>query len=168
MLAAVFVAGDVRHSVVAQTPTTIDYDVDDDGLIEVKTKAQLQAIHYDLNGDGTAENRGGWPSAPTAYAMAYLTPMTAMGLPPPRPRQRSGYRRCGIVHRLRAGQRHQRGEEVGSRSGRRTLPRRDQTSLANWSATDTGCPTPIGEQPALGLAFSRRLEAQARWKVWAW
>ena len=80
MLAAVFVDGDVRHSVVAQT--TIDYDVDDDGLIEVKTKAQLQAIHYDLNGDGNAESRGGWPSAPTAYAMAYLTPMTAMGCPP--------------------------------------------------------------------------------------
>ncbi len=80
MLAAVFVAGDVRHSVVAQT--TIDYDVDDDGLIEVKTKDQLQAIHYDLNGDGNAESRGGWPSAPTAYATAYPTPMTAMGCPP--------------------------------------------------------------------------------------
>ena len=41
----------------------------------------MQAIHYDLNGDGTAETRGGWPSAPTAYATAYPTPMTAMGCP---------------------------------------------------------------------------------------
>ena len=85
MLTAVFVAGDARHSVVA-TSHLIDYDVDNDGLIEVKTKAQLQAIHYDLNGDGTPESRGGWPSAPTAYATgmspAYPAPMTAMGCPP--------------------------------------------------------------------------------------
>ena len=83
MLTAVFVDGDVRHSVVAQT--TIDYDVDDDGLIEVKTKAQLQAIHYDLNGDGNAESRtiqGNWASNPTAYATAYPNAMTAMGCPP--------------------------------------------------------------------------------------
>ena len=79
MLGAVLHAGDARYGL---AQTTIDYDVDDDGLIEVKTKDQLQAIHYDLNGDGTAESRGGWPSAPTAYATAYPTPMTAMGCPP--------------------------------------------------------------------------------------
>ena len=79
MLGAVFLAGDTRYGA---AQTTIDYDVDDDGLIEVKTKDQLQAIHYDLNGDGNAESRGGWPSAPTAYATAYPTPMTAMGCPP--------------------------------------------------------------------------------------
>ncbi len=33
-----------------------DYDVDDDGLIEVSTLAQLNAIRYDLNGDGTTSN----------------------------------------------------------------------------------------------------------------
>ena len=33
-------------------PTTTDYDDDDDGLIDVTTLAQLNAIRWDLNGDG--------------------------------------------------------------------------------------------------------------------
>ena len=37
----------------AQTPPT-DYDTDDDGLIDIKTLAQLNAVRYDLNGDGDA------------------------------------------------------------------------------------------------------------------
>ena len=32
--------------------TPVDYDTDDDGLIEVKDLAQLNAIRWDLNGDG--------------------------------------------------------------------------------------------------------------------
>ena len=80
MLGAVLHAGDARYGL---AQTTIDYDVDDDGLIEVKTKAQLQAIHFDLNGDGTAEVRTSWPTTSiTAYATAFPTPMTAMGCPP--------------------------------------------------------------------------------------
>ena len=40
--------------------TTIDYDLDDDGLIEVRNLAQLNAIRWDLGGNGSsvsAENR---------------------------------------------------------------------------------------------------------------
>ena len=37
----------------AQTATT-DYDDDNDGLIDVKTLAQLNAIRHDLNGNGDA------------------------------------------------------------------------------------------------------------------
>ena len=37
----------------AQT-TTIDYDDDNDGLIDVKTLAQLNAIRYDRDGNGDA------------------------------------------------------------------------------------------------------------------
>ena len=33
---------------------TVDYDTDDDRLIEIATPAQLNAIRYDLDGDGTA------------------------------------------------------------------------------------------------------------------
>ena len=33
-------------------PTTTDYDVDNDGLIEIRTLAQLNAVRYDLNGNG--------------------------------------------------------------------------------------------------------------------
>ena len=79
LFAVVFAAGTTARYASAQT--TIDYDSDDDGLIDVKTKVQLQAIHYDLNGDGTAESRGGWPSTPTAYATAYPNPMDGMGCP---------------------------------------------------------------------------------------
>ena len=34
--------------------TTVDYDDDDDGLIDVKTLAQLNAVRHDLNGNGDA------------------------------------------------------------------------------------------------------------------
>ena len=34
------------------TPQTINYDSDGDGLIDIKTLAQLHAIRWDLNGDG--------------------------------------------------------------------------------------------------------------------
>ncbi len=37
------------------TPS-VDYDTDDDGLIEISNLEQLDAIRYDTNGDGTAEN----------------------------------------------------------------------------------------------------------------
>ena len=32
--------------------TTVDYDTDDDGLIEIRNLAQLDAVRYDLTGDG--------------------------------------------------------------------------------------------------------------------
>ena len=34
-----------------------DYDLDDDGLIEVASLAQLDAVRYDLNGDGAVDDR---------------------------------------------------------------------------------------------------------------
>ena len=37
------------------TDNTIDYDQDDDGLIEICSLAQLDAIRYDLDGDGAAD-----------------------------------------------------------------------------------------------------------------
>ena len=41
----------------ARAQTTVDYDGDDDGLIEVTTVAQLGAIRWDLNGDGAVDGR---------------------------------------------------------------------------------------------------------------
>ena len=35
-------------------PTTTDYDADNDGLIDIKTLAQLNAVRYDLDGNGDA------------------------------------------------------------------------------------------------------------------
>ena len=34
------------------TPSDTDYDADDDGLIDISTAAQLNAVRWDLNGDG--------------------------------------------------------------------------------------------------------------------
>ena len=39
----------------AQTPASVDYDVDDDGLIEISSLAHLNAVRWDLDGDGTAD-----------------------------------------------------------------------------------------------------------------
>ena len=69
------------HSGVAQSYTVTiavpenDYDDDDDNLIDVTTLAQLDAIRYDLNGDGAADNAAG----AVAYAAAYLYPSPGMG-----------------------------------------------------------------------------------------
>ena len=50
-----------------------DYDTDDDGLIDMDTLAKLDAIRYDLDGDGTATD--------DAYDDAFLGPMANMGCP---------------------------------------------------------------------------------------
>ena len=72
----------------AQTPT-VDYDVDDDGLIEVSSLAQLNAIRWDLDGDGTADvypadqhgNTGHDPQGAAKYAAAFPNAAAQMGCP---------------------------------------------------------------------------------------
>ena len=65
------VSGGVSASLAA-TPCT-DYDQDDDGLIEVINLAQLNAIRWDLDGDGS--------STKTGYADAFPTAASGMGCP---------------------------------------------------------------------------------------
>ncbi len=60
------------HPILAQMNT--DYDADDDGLIEVGSLAQLDAIRYDLDGDGS-------PTNSTAYDAAFPNAATGMGCP---------------------------------------------------------------------------------------
>ena len=50
-----------------------DYDADNDGLIEVSNLAQLDAIRWDLDGDGSASNDG--------YAAAFPNSADGMGCP---------------------------------------------------------------------------------------
>ena len=57
------------------TGTTIDYDADDDGLIEISSVAQLNAVRWDLDGDGTVE------TADSGYAAAFLDAVSGMGCP---------------------------------------------------------------------------------------
>ena len=54
-------------------PGTVDYDRDDDGLIDVDSLDKLNAIRWDLNGDGASANAG--------YATAFPNPETGMGCP---------------------------------------------------------------------------------------
>ena len=54
-----------------------DYDGDNDGLIEVADLAQLNAIRWDLDGDGAADDSANEAS----YAAAYPDPATGMGCP---------------------------------------------------------------------------------------
>ena len=53
----------------------IDYDVDDDGLIEITKLEQLNAMRWDLNGDGDADSS----SDDTVYADAFPTPVAGAG-----------------------------------------------------------------------------------------
>ena len=58
---------------VTVTAYAVDYDADDDGLIEVASLAQLDAIRWDLDGDGTAADPG--------YAAAFPDAPAGMGCP---------------------------------------------------------------------------------------
>ncbi len=67
--------GTERNYVVTIAVPEEDYDADDDGLIDVTTLEQLDAIRYDLNGDGGVDSASGT----LAYASAYLYPAAGMG-----------------------------------------------------------------------------------------
>ena len=60
----------------ADLPQPIDYDKDDDGLIEITNLNQLNAIRYDLDGDGTPAS-----GSETDYDAAFTNATTGMGCP---------------------------------------------------------------------------------------
>ena len=61
----------------AQAQAQGDYDADNDGLIDINFLEQLDAVHYDLNGDGAAD-----PDADaTAYTAAFPGAIAGMGCP---------------------------------------------------------------------------------------
>ena len=55
------------------TDVTVDYDADGDGLLEVATLAQLHAMRWDLDGNGTSTEAG--------YGLAFRDAATGMGCP---------------------------------------------------------------------------------------
>jgi len=67
----------------------VDYDVDDDGLIEVSSLAQLNAIRWDLDGDGSADvypagkdgHIGHDPDGAARLAAAFPDAAASMGCP---------------------------------------------------------------------------------------
>ena len=66
-----------------------DYDADDDGLVEVGAAAQLDAIRWDLDGDGAADtgadntDADNTAAAAAGYAAAFPNPLNGMGCPAP-------------------------------------------------------------------------------------
>ena len=58
-------------------PVNADYDVDNDGLIEIRTIAQLNAVRHDLNGNGKQDSvsAADW----TTYTTAFLNAASDMG-----------------------------------------------------------------------------------------
>ena len=60
----------------------VDYDADDDGLIDIANLAQLDAVRHDLDGDGVADPATltlGSGGDPAAYAAAFPNAVEAMG-----------------------------------------------------------------------------------------
>ena len=58
----------------------VDYDIDDDNLIEVRTAAQFQAIHHDLDGDGSPATLGAISGIGT-WSAAFPNAMPNAGCP---------------------------------------------------------------------------------------
>ena len=80
-VAVAFVGSGADYSA-AQTTPLIDYDLDDDNLIEVRTRDQFQAIHHDMDGDGspTTLNSGGYTTSKT-WAESFPNAMPNAGCP---------------------------------------------------------------------------------------
>ena len=81
-LAAILALSSAVPAAPPQAPlsqTTVDYDKDDDNLIEISGHAQLNAIRHDLNGDGA---RGTVSSTNWAvYTTAFPNAVSGMGCP---------------------------------------------------------------------------------------
>ena len=60
---------------------TVDYDDDDDGLIEIETTGQLFAIRHDLNGDGTVDTGGDVTNYNGAFPNRVTLALGRMGCP---------------------------------------------------------------------------------------
>ena len=80
-LALVFLSGQPVPAAQAQTTTpttttTVDYDSNDDRLIEISNLAQLNAVRWDLNGDGVVA-----AADQTNYTAAFPNAATGMGCP---------------------------------------------------------------------------------------
>ncbi len=76
-------AGDARVDGAASDASTatlvIDYDIDDDGLIEISSLAQLQASRLDSDGDGLTDD----PAMQGFYTLAFPDAAPGMGRPTP-------------------------------------------------------------------------------------
>ena len=63
--------------VIAQSVSQVDYDVDDDRLIDISNLEQLDAVRYDLDGDGIPDQS----SDQADYLRAFPSPAAGLGCP---------------------------------------------------------------------------------------
>ena len=75
LICAVLAGSGFDSTVSAQS--VIDYDADNDGLIEVRTEARLGAIRWDLNGNGAVDDSANL----TTYSAAFPNAAQQMGCP---------------------------------------------------------------------------------------
>ena len=81
-LAVIFLSGHPVPAAQAQTDTTttttttVDYDSNDDRLIEISNLAQLNAVRWDLNGDGAVDAANS-----ASYTAAFPNAAAGMGCP---------------------------------------------------------------------------------------
>ena len=64
-------------TVEAQSVPRVDYDADDDGLMEISNLEQLDAVRYDLNGDGSPDANDNRAN----FLLAFPSPASNMGCP---------------------------------------------------------------------------------------
>ena len=95
--------------------TGTDYDADDDQLIEIDSLAKLNAVRWDLDGDGTASSGNA-----TTYAAAFPGAAAGMGCPDSGDADALG--NCGLRADRGPGLRHQRRR---CRRRQRRLPQLD-------------------------------------------
>ena len=76
-LICIVLAGSGFDSTVSAQGSDIDYDSDDDGLIEVTSEAQFGAIRWDLDGDGAVDDSAN----ETNYSNAFPSAAQGMGCP---------------------------------------------------------------------------------------
>ena len=72
---SVVTAASVTVTVTEDPTARYDYDGDDDGLIEVTTVAQLNAIRWDLDGDGDVDPGGDATGYSDAFPNAVVSPL---------------------------------------------------------------------------------------------
>ena len=82
-LAVIFLAGQpvpapqAQRDTTTTTTTAVDYDGNDDRLIEISNLAQLNAVRWDLNGDGAVDAT----TDSASYAAAFPNAAAGMGCP---------------------------------------------------------------------------------------
>ena len=70
-----------RQAQAGHKVNVIDYDTDDDNLIEITTLAQLDAIRHDLDGDGAPTAGAGTTAYNTAFPNRVTAATGRMGCP---------------------------------------------------------------------------------------